>query len=92
MSSEICQATRHEGCPAGLVAGSKPLPGVAMEVFMVEQEITPVWIGGKVPLFAMAGATTMLSREKKAYETQGEFVRDGAEVHELARTSGTFDL
>jgi hypothetical protein len=36
-----------------------------MEVFMVEQEITPVWIGGKVPLFAMAGAPTVLPREKK---------------------------
>jgi hypothetical protein len=74
------------------MTGAKTLPGVTMEVFMVEQEIAPVWIGGKMPLCSMTRATTILPRQKEAHETQGEFARYGAEVHELARTCGTFDL
>ena len=53
---EAVEEFGYESCPAGLVAGAEAAAGVAVEVFVEEEEVAPVGIIGVTILIAVAGA------------------------------------
>ena len=64
--SEILQTTRHQGCPARLMARPQATAMLAMEVFVEQHEMALVQVGSKTPIVPMARSAAMLVREKEA--------------------------
>src|SRR5205814_283258 len=78
---EIFQTPGHQGRPAGLVTRPQAAASFAVEIFMKQHQFAPVRVGGETPVVAMAGAPTMLVRQKEPGQAGGEFTRHLLQVH-----------
>src|SRR5262249_13248544 len=78
---EIFQAPRYQGRPAGLVTRPQAAPGLAMEIFMEQHQVTPVRVSGKTRVVTMAGAAAVRVREKEPGQACGEVTRYLLQIH-----------
>ena len=74
------------------MARAEPAAGVAVEVFVEQNQIAPMRIGCVFLLPAVAGARPILVRQKNARESARDFLRHLLQVHHVARAGRAFDL
>src|SRR5437899_7461976 len=72
------------------MACAEPRPGVAMEVFVEEHEVAPVWIALEALDAAEHGTSAVLT-EKNGRQAPREFGRDFPERHHAAGTRRALD-
>ena len=71
----VLQQTSDQSCPAGLVTGPQPPAGVAVEVLVEQEVITPVRVVRVACEGAVAGPRPALLRHEQGTEPLREFVR-----------------
>ena len=74
------------------MARAKTAAGFAVEVFVKQNQVAPVGIGGVFLDFAMTWTHPFLVRQKGAGEAAREFLRDFLQVHHLSRADRAFHL
>src|SRR5215211_397075 len=80
-----------EAGPAGLVRGAEPHAGVAVEVFVEEDEVAPVWVGLKFFVPAVGGAAALCVAREEADEPFGEAARHLVELDRRLAGDGAVD-
>lgn len=78
------EAAHDQGGPAGLVGGTAAASGFTVKVFVEQQEVFPMRIGGVLGVRAVAGALALEICEEKGGVAAGEFSGDLIEGHEIA--------
>src|SRR6266404_9445180 len=66
--------------------------GLAMEVFVEQNEIPPIWIGRVLVDLAVTWALAVLVRQEDPREPTGKLVRNLLERHHVSRTSRALDF
>ena len=77
--------------PSRLMRSAETLTGVAVEVFVEEDVVTPVRILGVAGEGAVAGPRPVVIRHEQGTEPLREFVGHAIEVYQLARSGRAFD-
>src|SRR5262245_30630627 len=80
-----------EAGPAGLVARTETCAAVAVEVFVEEDQIAPVWIRLELAIRAVHGPGTLLVAEEDADDALHDLPRHLEECHPDARSRRTVD-
>ena len=66
------------------MARAKAAAGLAVKIFVEQNEVTPMRIGRVFLYFAMAGSCPIFVRQKGAGEPAGDFLCDFPQVHHFA--------
>src|SRR5881628_1167109 len=85
------QMTRHQRGPAGLVARAEPAAGVSVKVFVEQQQILPVRVGGEPPVLAVTGTASLTVRQEDARQPGGDLARHLAQIHHPSRSGGALN-
>src|SRR5207249_1311238 len=90
--SNIAQEPGHECRPTSLVAGTNAAAGVAVEIFVEENQVFPGWVMGEAIVAAVARSAASGVGEEDLGEADFQFVGDLLQVHQMARAGRTFDF
>src|SRR5215203_5322165 len=80
-----------EAGPAGLVRGAEAHAGVAVEVFVEEDEVAPVWVGLKFFVPAVGGAAAVGVAREEADEAFGKAACHLVELNGRLAGGGALD-
>ncbi len=81
-----------EAAPAGLMRCAHAAPVVAVKVFVEEDVVLEVRVGGELRVILQHGALTVLAFQEQPREPVGEFAGDFVDGQEFPRAGGAFDL
>src|SRR5437773_10378347 len=90
-SARVFQHPHDESCPAGLVAGSAPAPGVSVKIFVKPGQVAPVRAIREYAHVALPRAAAVLIREKNSANTPGQLARNLVQVHHSSRSASALD-
>ena len=85
----VLQQSHSERRPTGLMACAKTAAGFAVEVFVEQNEITPVRVGAVFVNFSVTRALASFIRQKDAREPARKLLRDFLECEHFSRTYWT---
>src|SRR5262245_29893535 len=87
--NRVLQQSRSERRPTGLMACAKTAAGFAMEVFMEQNQITPIGVEAVFFNTSMTRARAILIRQEDAREPARKLLRNFLERKHFPRTYWT---
>src|SRR5207247_10510886 len=86
------QEFHGERCPSGLMTRPATTAGFAVEIFIKQHEIAPVWVIGVPRHIAMTWTRAFLVRQKDTSQPTGKFMRYFLERHHVSGPGRAFDF
>src|SRR5262249_25749976 len=86
------QKLHGERSPSGLMTCAAAATGFAVEIFVKQYEITPMWVVRVLRGITMTWARSVLVRQKDASQSACKLTRDLLERHHISRASGALNF
>ena len=85
MFNRVLQEFYRERSPSGLMTRAAAATGFAVEIFVKQYEITPIWVVRVLRGITMTWARAVLVRQKDASHATGKLMRNFLERHHVSR-------